>query len=99
MTEPNKDQLTAQTHLIRAVEAALQVAIPDNEELRFRRSLMRCASAQLDTLKPAFIIRLYEAACGVKFPSDDVSDLRKSLQTSLGKSFGLKAFRQAAPAA
>ena len=98
MTEPNKDQLTAQTHLIRAVEAALQVAIPDSEELRFRRSLMRCAAAQLDALKPAFIIRLYEAACAVKFPSDDVSDLRKSLQTSLGKSFGLKAFRQA-PAA
>ena len=95
MTQPNKDELTAQTHLIRTVEAALKVAIPDAEELRFRGSLLRAAAAQLETLKPAFVIRLYEAATDVKFPSDEVAALRKALQTTLGKTLGLKAFKAA----
>jgi hypothetical protein len=99
MTEPNKDQLTAQTHLIRTVEAALKVAIPDTEELRFRGSLLRCAAAQLDTLKPAFVIRLYEAATDVKFPTDDVCSLRKALQKTIAKSLGLQAYKTAGSAA
>ena len=89
----NKDELQAQTHLIRTVEAALKVSVPDSEELRFRGSLLRCAAAQLDSLKPGFVIRLYEAACDVKFPSDDVTALRKALQTSIAKSLDLKQYR------
>ena len=92
-TAPNKDELQAQTRLIRAVEAALKVSVPDSEELRFRGSLLRCAAAQLDSLNPGFVIRLYEAACDVKFPSDDVTGLRKALQTSIGKTLGLKQYR------
>jgi len=99
MTTPNKDELQAQTHLIRTVEAALKVSVPDAEELRFRGSLLRCTAGQLAELKPCFVIRLYEAACDVKFPSDDVTALRKSLQKTIAKSLGLQAYRQAAPAA
>lgn len=93
-----KDQLTSQTLLIRTLEANLKVAIPDAEELRFRGSACRKAAADLGELKPAFVVRLYEAACEVKFPSDDVAGLRKAIQKSLGKTLGLAAFRQS-PAA
>jgi N-acetylglucosamine kinase-like BadF-type ATPase len=89
-----KDELHAQTHLTRTIEAALKVAVPDHEELRFRSSLLACAESKLQTLKPSFITRLYEAACDVKFPSDEVTAFRKALQIRIGRSFGLKQFRR-----
>jgi N-acetylglucosamine kinase-like BadF-type ATPase len=89
-----KDELQAQTRLTRTIEAALKVAIPDAEEIRFRSSLLACATAQLKTLKPTFITRLYEAACDVKFPSDEVTNFRKELQKAIGLSLNLKKFRQ-----
>lgn len=95
-TESAKDQLSAQTRLTRTIEAALKVAIPDPEEIRFRTSLLHCAAAQLGDLKPVFITRLYEAACDVKFPSDEVTEFRKALQRAIGKSLGLKQYRQSA---
>jgi hypothetical protein len=90
-----KDELHAQTHLTRTIEAALKVAIPDPEEIRFRSSLLACAAAKLETLKPVFVTRLYEAACDVKFPSDEVTDFRKALQKRIGRAFGLKQYRRA----
>lgn len=89
-----KDQLSAQTHLTRTIEAHLKIAIPDAEEIRFRSSLLNCAAAQLNDLKPAFITRLYEAACDVKFPSDEVTEFRKSLQRKIGKNFNLNKHRK-----
>lgn len=71
-----KDKLSEQTRLTRTIEASLKVAIPDPEEIRFRTSLLNCATAQLADLKPTFITRLYEAACDVKFPSDEVTEFR-----------------------
>lgn len=93
--------LQEQTHLIRSVEAALKVSVPDPEELRFRASLLGCASASLQTLKPGFIVRLYEAACDVKFPSEEVTQFRHSLQRVLGSHLNLRQFRveKAKPAA
>lgn len=90
---PENENLQQQTRLTRLIEAALKVAIPDPEELKFRGSLMRCAQAQFDTLKPAFIVRLYEAACDVKFPSDEVTAFRKALQLVIGRSLNLKQYR------
>lgn len=95
MATPKSDELQAQTHLTRTIEAALKVAVPDPEEIRFRQSLLNCATAQIATLKPSFITRLYEAACDVKFPSDEVTDFRKALQAAIGRSMGLKNFRKA----
>jgi len=95
-TTPKSEELQAQTHLVRTIEAALKVSIPDTEEIRFRSSLLRCAEAQLATLKPAFITRLYESACDVKFPSDEVTAFRKALQAAIGRSLGLKQYRRRA---
>lgn len=93
-TPPKSEELQSQTHLTRTIEAALKVAVPDPEEIRFRSSLLRCAEAQLPTLKPSFITRLYEAACDVKFPSDEVTAFRKALQATIGRSLGLKQYRK-----
>lgn len=90
-----KDKLQEQTRLTRTIEASLKVAIPDPEEIRFRSSLLNCAAAQLSQIKPAFITRLYEAACDVKYPSDEVTDFRKALQRTIGKSLNLKEHRRA----
>ena len=98
MATPKSDELQAQTHLIRTIEAALKVSVPDKEELRFRGSLLRCAESQVNNLKPAFVVRLYEAACDVKFPSDEVTAFRMILQKAIALSLGLKQFK-AAPSA
>jgi hypothetical protein len=91
-----KDELSSQTRLTRYIEASLKITIPDPEEIRFRSSLLGCATAQLKTLKPAFITRLYEAACDVKFPSDEVTQFRKDLQKVIGTSLNLKQYRRPA---
>ncbi len=89
-----KDQLQEQSRLTRMIEASLKIAIPDPEEIRFRRSLLNCTTSKLSTIKPAFITRLYEAACDVKFPSDEVTEFRKALQRVIGKSLNLAAHRK-----
>jgi hypothetical protein len=91
---PESEAIQQQTRLTRLIEAALKVAIPDPEELVFRGSLLRCAEAQFPVLKPSFIVRLYEAACDVKFPSDEVTDFRKALQRVIGLSMNLKQYRR-----
>jgi len=95
-TAPKNEELQAQTQLTRTIEAALKVAVPDTEEIRFRSSLFRCASAQLSDLKPAFVTRMYEAACDVKFPSDEVTDFRLALQRIIATRLNLKQYRKTA---
>jgi hypothetical protein len=89
-----KDELSAQTQLTRLIEASLKISIPDPEEIRFRSSLLNCATSKLGILKPTFITRLYEAACDVKFPSDEVTQFRKDLQKVIGTNLNLKQFRK-----
>jgi hypothetical protein len=89
-----KDELSSQTRLTRYIEASLKISIPDPDEIRFRTSLLACATAQLKNLKPAFVTRLYEAACDVKFPSDEVTEFRKALQRIIGTNLNLKKFRK-----
>jgi hypothetical protein len=94
--KPQNEELQAQTQLTRTIEAALKVAVPDADEIRFRGSLLRCATAQLATLKPAFVTRLYEAACDVKYPSDEVTEFRKALQVVIARGLNLKQYRNPA---
>lgn len=96
VTTPENENLQEQTRLVRFIEAALKVAVPDPEELLFRRSLLNCAAAKMAELKPVFIVRLYEAACDVKFPSDEVTAFRKALQRVIGRSLSLSQYRQPA---
>jgi hypothetical protein len=89
-----KDILQEQTRLTRTIEAALKVAIPDPEEIRFRTTLLACAAEKLSALKPAFVTRLYEAACDVKFPSDEVTQFRKQLQLVIARFLSLRQYRK-----
>lgn len=89
-----KDELSAQTQLTRLIEAHLKISVPDPDEIRFRASLLNCAIAKIAILKPAFITRLYEAACDVKYPSDEVTNFRKELQKVIGTNLNLKQYRK-----
>lgn len=95
--QPKNEELQAQTHLTRMIEASLKVAVPDAIETRFRASLLNCAAAQLGVLKPAFVTRMYEAACDVKFPSEEVTEFRKALQRAIGRGLNLKQYRRTQP--
>jgi hypothetical protein len=90
------EQLQDQTHIIRSVEANFKVPVPDAEELQFRASLLRCAEAGLPSMKPGFVVRLYEAACDVKFASEEVTHFRHTLQRHLGSHFNLRQYRASA---
>lgn len=41
----------------------------------------------------AQLVRLYEASCGIDFPSDDERNFRRSLMIKLGLTYGLKEVR------
>lgn len=71
-TTPKNEQLAAQTHLIRAVEAALKIDSPETIEIRFRSTLLKRAMAEAPKLKTAFLIRLHEAAAEVKYPRTSI---------------------------
>ena len=98
MATPKNEALQAQMRLTRTIEASLKVVVPDPEELKFRGSLLRCASSQLPTLNDSCIVRMYEAACDVKFPSPEVTEFRKSLQRVIGRTLDLKKYSQPQPA-
>lgn len=98
MPAPKNEALQAQTHLVRTIEAALKVAVPDPVDLKFRGSLLRKAAAEINDLAPAFIVRLHDAACDVKFPSDEVTVFRHALQAQIGKNLGLSAYKATAAA-
>ncbi len=85
--------------LIRRIEAVMKVVIPDNDEIRFRSSLLNYATTRLKDFNESHITRLYEAACEVKFPSPEVTDFRKSLQRIIGERLNLKQHRAPKPAA
>jgi len=84
-------------HLVRSVIANLKIAFLEPLELKFRRSLLLGAEAALPGFSTAQIIRLYEAACEVKFASDDVKDFRMKLQSLIAKHHDLKRFKAAKP--
>lgn len=75
-----------------------QVPIPESLLPAIRRqiaraTLMRAAAAKIGELSSGFIVRLYDAACEVKFPSSDVTDFRHVLQHQAAKNLGLAAFK------
>lgn len=72
--------LLAQTNLVRLLEANLKVITQDEQELRFRRELIKQIGIQADTMNPGLITRAYEAVCAVEFPKNDVTRLRLKLQ-------------------
>lgn len=90
---PKNEALQAHTHLVRTLESSLKIDVPDETDLKFRATLMRAAVAQIGNLSPAFIVRLYDAACDVKFPTSEVGDFRHALQRQLGVNLGLANFK------
>jgi hypothetical protein len=101
-TTPKDPEAQESSHLVRSVVANLKISFLEPLELKFRRSLLLGAEAALGGFTTAQIIRLYEAACEVKFASDDVKEFRMRLQTIIAKHHDLKRFkttRQATPSA
>lgn len=91
--QPKNQELKEQSVLIRTVEANLKVAVPDDEELKFRASLLTCAATRAAELPTGFVVRLYEAACEVKFPEPAVTGFRLALQRILGQTLDLRKYR------
>jgi len=91
------EELQETSQLVRKVQAAMKVAIPDDDEIRFRSSLLNYTTTRLGELSENQITRLYESACEVKFPSPEVAAFRKSLQHIIGLSLNLKNYRAPKP--
>jgi hypothetical protein len=96
-TQPKNEELSEQTHLIRAVAASLKIDVPDQKEINFRACLLLKTAAELPRLKAAFVIRLYEAACEVRFPSEEVTHFRHACQPALASIHGLEAYKSQLP--
>jgi hypothetical protein len=96
-TTPKNPELQAQSQLVRAVEADLKVAVPDATDLKFRGTLLRAAAAQIPAMPPGLCVRLFQAACDVKFPSEAVTEFRHALQHQIAKNLNLSAFKAPKP--
>lgn len=89
------EELTAQSQLVRTVEANLDIAVVESDhEIRFRESLLRCAATQLSKLPAGLLTRLYEAACKVRFSTPAVVTFREALQVEIGLRLSLKSYRR-----
>lgn len=86
-------ELQAATHLTRAVEATLKVRMPDDQEKRFRASLLNKATADMAAIPQTHLVRLYEAACGVEFPDQNVTAFRHACQAAIGRAMKLSQHR------
>lgn len=97
-TTPTKnEELAGQSQLVRVVAATLEIKSPDKTEIKFRGALLRKATAEMTTIKPAFLVRLFEAACGVDFPDSEVVAFRIACERSLAGTLDLAAYRLTRP--
>ncbi len=90
------EELQGQSQLTRTVIAALEIKVPAPKDIRFRGSLLRKAAAELPATQLQFLIRLFEAAAATDYPDADVVEFRQTLETHLGRHFGLSEFKAAA---
>jgi hypothetical protein len=98
MSTPTKnEELKGQSHLVRVVIATLEIRLPSDKEIQFRATLLRKSAAEIATLPPQFLVRLFEAAAGADFPDPDIVEFRHLLELQLARYFDLAAFK-AAPA-
>jgi len=94
MATTSKDpEIQKLSQLVRNVVANLNIGFPEPVELRFRTSLLACCAELLAKLTASQITRLYEAACDVKFASDDVKVFRDKLQRTIAKDLDLNRFK------
>lgn len=93
------EELKSQSHLVRTVAATLDIRVPDPTEIQFRGTLLRKATAEILTIQPGFLVRLFESACGVEHADNDVIQFRIACERVLAGHLNLaqfKAPRQAA---
>ena len=96
-TKSNRsEELTAQSQLVRTVEANLKInTLEGPTEQAFRESLLACVATQLAAMPDGLITRLYEAACEAKFPTPPVTSFREALQRQIGSRHNLRTYRAA----
>ena len=91
------EEIQQQSHLARVVASTLDIKTPNPVEIKFRGSLLRKAVAEIPTLKPNFLIRLYESACAVDFADEDVQLFRMALGRALAGHLDLVKYKATKP--
>lgn len=81
-------------HLVRSVESTLAIKFPNQTDKKFRSELLAIVTAELETLSPAYIVRLHSAASGVDFTDSDVESFRAACQRSIYRRFRRRAARR-----
>jgi hypothetical protein len=76
----------------------LKIGVPDPKEIAFRTCLLRRAADELPRLPVVHVTRLYEAACGVGYPSEEVTQFRHACQPALASIHGLAPYKDGLPA-
>ena len=87
------EELKGQSHLVRTVAATLDIRVPDDTEKQFRATLLRKATAEIGTMSPVMIVRLFESACGVEFADPDVISFRIACERILAGQLGLAEYK------
>ena len=89
-----KEEIQPQSHLTRTIIAALSNRHPSPKEKNFLICLIQKVIGDLPSMKPAFIIRIYEAASEVDFADEEIITLRESCQPHIAKWLDLPKFQR-----
>lgn len=87
------EELKGQSHLVRTVAATLDIRVPDDTEKQFRATLLRKATAEINTISTVMLIRLFESACGVEFADPDVIEFRHACERILAGHLDLAKYK------
>jgi hypothetical protein len=81
---------------VRDTIAALDIEYPNQEDDRFRQSMVLRIIEIIEELEPTQITRLNESACKADAKHSGVAELRHAIRLSLGKRYDLKGARKRA---
>ena len=83
--------LQEHTRLVRTVESNLLIKLkPDDGEMAFRQALLDRTAKTTPAMNYTLVTRLYEAACKVEYPTDEIVTFRRRLQRQIVRNMDLK---------
>ena len=88
---PKDPVLQRHTQIVRTIESNLKIKTDTPRERTFRTALLEEAGKQLPAMNQSLVTRLYEAACAIEFPGEEIVKFRLTLQRQIARNLNLTA--------
>ncbi len=89
-----KEEITERVELIRHLEASVDIAFPEDDNLKFRDAVLKRLFTLLAVLERRQLTRIHEALCKLEYPRAIESNARIQVEAEIGKRHHLREVRQ-----